>query len=175
MEKNKRRTALGTFTRNENAITVMFDNESPTHIVTPQFEKLQACWNKLEEAHDAYIDSIEGEVDDAILKSLDEPGERYQAVVKRYSEFFRTSSDKDRVELRENEVKDRQEAEKVKREADELVRKEEVRARFDSGKAELQMSITAFKRLAVSLKDSVVVASNSDKRQELKKLESNFN
>ena len=37
------------------------------------------------------------------------------------------------------------------------------------------MSISAFKRLAVSLKDSVDDASDSDKRSELGKLESNYN
>ena len=71
MEKKKRSTALGAFTRNENAINVMIDEKSPTHIVTPQFEKLQACWNKLEDAHDAYIESLEDEdLNDVILNSL---------------------------------------------------------------------------------------------------------
>ena len=175
MEKRKRSTALGAFTRNENTINLMLDEKSPTNILTSQFEKFQACWNKLEEAHDAYIESIDGDVDDVILNSLDDPGARYQDVVKRYSAYFKTSAEQDRVELRANELKDREEEEKLKREAEELTRKAEAKARFDSEKAELQMSISAFKRLAVSLKDSVDKASDLDKRRELEKLESNFN
>ena len=77
MERKKRSTALGAFTRNEKAIHVMFDENSPTHIVTPQFEKLQACWNKLEQAHDAYVESIDdGDLTEDILNSLDDPSER---------------------------------------------------------------------------------------------------
>ena len=175
MEKKKRSTALGAFTRNENAINVMLDEKSPTHIVTPQFEKLQACWNKLEDAHDAYIESLEDEdLNDDILNSLDEPSERYQAVVKRYTTYFKSSTEQDRAELREKELKDRQDEDKLKREAEELTRKAEAQARFDSERAELQMSISAFKRLAVSLKDSVKEASDSHKRRELEKLESDF-
>ena len=175
MEKKKRATALGAFTRNENVINLMLDEKSLTHMITAQFEKFQACWNKLEEAHDAYIESIDGEVDDVILKSLDQPATRYQDVVKRYSTYFKTSTEEDRVALRAKELKDREEEERLKREAEELSRKAEAQARFDSEKAELQMSISAFKRLAVSLKDSVNNASDSDKRLELEKLESNFN
>ena len=175
MEKRKRSTALGAFTRNENTINVMLDELSPTHIITPQFEKLQACWNKLEEAHDAYIESIDGDVDEVTLNSLDEPSTRYQTVVKRYSTYFRTSTEQDRVELRAKELKDREDEEKLKRDAEELTRKAEAQARFDSEKAELQMTISAFKRLAVSLKDSVDDALDSDKRSELEKLESNYN
>ena len=55
MEKRKRTTALGAFTRNENTLKVMFDKSSPPHI-TPQFDKLKAAWYKLEEAHDIFFD-----------------------------------------------------------------------------------------------------------------------
>ena len=175
MEKKKRSTALGTFTRNEKAINTMFDENSPTHLVTPQFEKLQACWNKLEEAHDAYIESIDGDVDDATLNELDGPSERYQAVLKRYTTHLKAYAEQDRADLRQKELNDRKDEEQLKREAEELTRKVDTQARFGSEKAELQLSISAFQRLAVGLKDSVKDASDSDKRRELEKLESNFN
>ena len=116
MEKRKRSTALGAFTRNERTLNLMFDEGSPTHLITPQYEQLQVCWNRLEDAHDAYIESIVGDIDDATMNSLDEPAQRYQDVVKRYSTYFRKNQEKDRDELREREVKDREEDQKVKRE-----------------------------------------------------------
>ena len=54
-------------------------------------------------------------------------------------------------------------------------RRRVAQVRFDNEIAELQMSISAFKRLSVSLKTSVDNASDSDKRSQLEKLETDFN
>ena len=54
--KKKRTTSLGKFTRNLNTLNDMLDNASPKCIVTPQYEKLCNCWNTLEDAHDAFIE-----------------------------------------------------------------------------------------------------------------------
>ena len=105
--KQKRTSALKAFTRNENAIKVMFDAGSPSQIVTAQFQKLQGCWDKLEDAQEAYIESITGAVDDATMNALDEPSTRYQAVVKSYSTFMKTFSEQDRAA----ELKTREEEE----------------------------------------------------------------
>ena len=174
MEKRKRATALGAFTRNENHLNAMLDDASPIHIVTPQFEKLQTCWDKLEQAHDNYIESIAGDIDEETEKSLDDPGKRYQDIVKRYSEYFKNSTVADRESAREKEQKDREAENTLKKEAEEIARKEEAKIRFDNEKAEIQMSISAFNRLAVSLK-TVDEASDSDKRSQLTKLETEFN
>ena len=133
MEKRKRSTALGAFTRNEKTLNTMLDNGSPIHIVTPQFDKLQACWNKLEEAHDNYIESIDinGEVDEAILNSLDEPDTRYQNVVKRYSEFYSISTNADSESVRKREQENREAEEKLRRDSDEAKRAADAKLKFD--------------------------------------------
>ena len=176
MEKRKRTAALSTFTRNVKSLTQMLDSGSPKIVVDTQFEKLQVCWNKLEEAHDEFIKNSEVDLDEdsADMKYLDEPSERHLGMVKRYSENFKTSVVVERDEVQQKDAEARAAEEKFRREAEEKVRKDEVKARFDSAKAELQMSVASFKRLAVSLKDSVINASDSDKRRELEKLEAEF-
>ena len=60
--KKRRTVALGTFTWNEKSLIQMIDTNSPKHIAVPQYEKLQACWNKLEEVHDAFIEVADVEI-----------------------------------------------------------------------------------------------------------------
>ena len=55
------------------------------------------------------------------------------------------------------------------------MRNDEVIAKFDTAKAELKTSMTAFKRLAASKKGSLIAVSDSANRLELEKLESDFN
>ena len=54
------------------------------------------------------------------------------------------------------------------------MRKDELKVKFESAKAELTTSISAFKRLAASKKDSLIAASDSVNRHELEKLEADF-
>ena len=99
MEKTKRTTALGTFARNEQTLKAMLDDECPKDIVTPQYEKLQACWNKLEAAHDHYLETIVGDIDKAEFNKLDEPSDCYHAVLKRYSDFIKGANNVERTQL----------------------------------------------------------------------------
>ena len=174
MEKQKRRVALGTFSRHENTILLMFEKNSPSAILTAQFQKLSAAWEKLEEMHDDYLMSITGEMAEEDEKYLDGPLVRWKAIVERYSDYVNETAGAERVQVMEQEKADRELVEKLKQESEEKTRKKEAKVRFDAEKAEIMVCVTAFKRLVVSLQDSVVEASDWDKRRELEKLEADY-
>ena len=182
-EKRKRITAKGKFTRQEKLLTELLDNSAPEAIVTPQYEKFVQCWNSLEDAHDSYMEiaDFDIEADNEGLKYLEDPSTRYRALVKRYSEFLKTSGDADRDEqkkavddVRAAEETSRKQMEAEKKLADEELRKQQVESNFKSTKAELESSIDSFNRLAIGLKESVISSANSVKQQELDKVNSEF-
>ena len=181
--ERKRITALATFTRTERNLNAMIDDESPKHLVAPQYEKLQACWNKLEEAHDRYIESIEGDdIDEDNLNKLDEPSVRYRTVVKRYSNFLKASDNVERAVLLQTEKENRNAKEVIrqqvateKKTAEDDQQKQEMVVRFESAKAELETGIDAFNRFVTSMKESVANVTESVKRNELGKVEAEFN
>ena len=78
--------------RTLNAIQIMFDEDSPSqtddHCSVSRF----VCLDKLEDAQEAYIESITEDVDDATMNASDEPTVRYQAVVKSYTTLTETVS-----------------------------------------------------------------------------------
>ena len=169
--KKRRSAALSTFTRNEKALNALLDDDSPKQVVTPQFEKLQACWNKLEEIHDAFIEVADGEIPEVDLNKLDEPNERYLAVVKRYSTFLKTSDTVERTQLEQKEKATRDAEEALRKEVEaerkateEEEQKAEMNAKFLSSKAELNTGINAFSRLVASMTLNVGGVSDSVKR-----------
>ena len=174
--KNKRKTARQSFTRNLNTLLQMIENESPENVVTPQYTKLQTYYNKLEEAHECFIESLDEDVpdDSPEMTYLDDPTVSYNDAVKRYSAFLKVNAEVVRVDLQQKEKADREAAETIRMETEETVRKDEMKARFESAKAELATSIAGFKRLALSKKDSLIAASDSINRRELEKLEADF-
>ena len=180
--KKRRSAALSTFTRNEKALNALLDDDSPKQVVTPQYEKLQACWNKLEEIHDAFIEVADGDIPEVDLNKLDEPNERYLAVVKRYSTFLKTSDTVERTQLEQKEkaTRDaeealRKEVEAERRATEEEEQKAEMNVKFLSSKAELNTGIDAFSRLVASMTLNVGGVSDSVKREELSKVETEFN
>ena len=104
----RRKTALGSFTRNENTLRQLITNASPANVVSAQFEKLQACWNKLEEANERCVESLEDEMDDQDpdILYIDAPTIRFDETVKLYSEFAKTSADTVRTELNQAKTAD---------------------------------------------------------------------
>ena len=78
--KRRRKSARHGFTRNLNTLLQMIDDESPECIVTPQYLKLQSCWNKLEEAQDQFIESLNEDLDDDApeMMYLDDPSRTIQ-------------------------------------------------------------------------------------------------
>ena len=90
--KHKRKVALGKFTRVHNTLSKLLDGDPPppTNLVEPQYENLKLVWTALEDAHDDYVGKDEDVADDATgFGYLDEPGERYNTVLVRYSAYLR--------------------------------------------------------------------------------------
>ena len=54
-EKRERSSALRNFTRNLNLINDLFDDAAGNSLVTPQYNKVKSCWERLEEAHDKFM------------------------------------------------------------------------------------------------------------------------
>ena len=181
-EKSKRTAALSTFTRNERTLQAMLDEECPKDMVTPQFEKVQKCWDRLEETHDMYIETIVGEIEVTEQNKLDEPNTRYQAVLKRYSTFIKAANNVERDHLRRIEAEN-QETEKTLRQqvaseqkaAEKVIQEQERTVKFESSRVELATGIDAFSRFVTGIEQSLVDVSESIKRSELAKVEAQFN
>ena len=180
MEKKQRTLALRNFLRNVNSLIDMLDGGVPEVIVTPQYEKFQACWEKLEAAQDAFLNvtDVDVETDPSGFAYIEEPTQQYRRVVLLYSKFLKQQKEVEKAELklklqedRQSQEQDRQRIDAERKVADAELMKEQTKARLDSAKAEL----VAGKRLNLSLKDSVVDASDADKRREWSKVEAEFN
>ena len=182
-EKKMRSHALANFTRAVNTFNNLVDAKSYSNVVIPQFEKVQIYWEKLESAHESFIEKTDIDIDaeDDGLKYLDEPGERHAALLLKYSMYSGGVKDEEKTAA---EVIQRE-----KRQADEEVRKaqveeskiaenerisEEKRNEFTSTKAEFIAAAEAFERLNVSLKGTLENVSSVDKRAELQKVETEF-
>ena len=93
VEDRKRSQALRTLTLNLNKLNDLINDTSPLVIVTPQFDKVMKCWEKLEEAHDDFIlttDIADIDNDPKGVKYIDEPGTRHSAAVKKYSDYMKS-------------------------------------------------------------------------------------
>ena len=89
LSKKKRSQALSNFTRAHNELITYIDESAPPVLTTPQFEKVESCWEKLEAAQDDFIEHTDIDVDTDPLgvAYLDEPGTRHGAALKRYAEY----------------------------------------------------------------------------------------
>ena len=183
MEKRKRSSAKGTFTRQETHLTELLDLKSPMVVVTPQYEKFLQCWNNLEEAHESFlaVEDIDAETHDDGDAYLVDPSKRYRTVVNRYAEYLKSSAETDRAEQKQVEESSRaveeasrKQIEAEKKAAEAELQKQQQELNFASAKAELETSIEAFKRLAEGLKGSISQSSDSIKRRELEKVDAEF-
>ena len=77
MEKKQRTVALRNFLRNMKSLIDMLETESPEELVLPQYQKFQACWEKLEAAQDAFltVTELDVETDPNGFAYIDEPTE----------------------------------------------------------------------------------------------------
>ena len=183
MEKKQRTVALRNFLRNMKSLIDMLETESPEELVLPQYQKFQACWEKLEAAQDAFltVTELDVETDPNGFAYIDEPTEQYRNVVLLYSNYLKKQKEAEKTELNQKLAEDRESSEQhrlrmeaEKKAAEAELAKEQLKARFDSAKAELVAGIEAFKRMNLSLKDCVVEASSADKRREWSKVEAEF-
>ena len=183
--KNKRSQALSNFTRTHNIIEPLLANtDSPSVLVNSQFLKLQETWAKLEEAQDRYIELVtdfDVETDANGIAYLNDAGERYTNALHAYAEYLKKVAVKESLEKKKEAASSKFEGEqRLKTEAqerkvaDELLKTAELDAQFESSKARLVSIMTAFKDTNVDLQDTLAEASDSDKRRELDRLESDF-
>ena len=154
--KRQRSTALMNFSRNGKSFNTLITNAAPLSTVQPAYEKVIACWDKLEEAHDAFlaITDIDLETDARGYKYIDEPAVRHDAVLVSYSNFLK----KDTANVRSAEVKKiedngrlederRKRQAKEDRDAEEVQRKGEVKRKLDTAVAELDEALDSFQRM----------------------------
>ena len=182
--KRKRSVALSHFTKSVNSFTKLVDISSPCSLVTPAFEKVKSCWETLETAHDNYIEVAEVDIDTdpGGLAFLDEPGERLDEVLVRYSTFLKedaraekASEAKKAEDDRLLEDERRKRLAKESKDAEEVQRQEEAERKFENAKAEFFSTVDSFQRLNLGFQDSLEVGSEHDLRDEWSKIESEFN
>ena len=104
--KKKRSIALSAFTRNLNTLLSLMNQSSHIVLVSPQFEKFQQSWDKLEAAHEEFMEKtdIDIEVDSNGLQYLDEPNERKEKGIMCYASYLKISEDDKNKEIfREDE------------------------------------------------------------------------
>ena len=103
VEKRRRSSALGGFTRSVNLLRSSITNESPISVVTPKFEKVNETQDKLEAAQEAFIEKTDIDIEHDGLKYLDVPTETFPNVVKEYSEYFKLVERQDKDDVKRKE------------------------------------------------------------------------
>ena len=103
MEEKQRTVALRNFLRNFNSLIDMLDGGAPEVIVTPQYLKFQACWEKLEAAQDAFLNvtDVDVETDPSGFVYIEEPKELYRRVVLLYSSFLKEQKEVEKAEFQQ--------------------------------------------------------------------------
>ena len=185
-EKKERMLALRNFTRNLNQLNDLLDESAPPALVTPQYDKVKKCWERLEDAHDAFISVVDDndmdiETDKDGLSYIDDPNAKYNTMLKSYASYLKTSDETIRTQTTQKEAEERA-AEKEDRRQIEIARKEEetqlrkvqTKEKFDSAAAELKLAIDSFSRVNAGLEDTLGTASVSYKQKEWEKVQSEF-
>ena len=183
-EKKQRSLAKSNFTRNINKLNSLLDNNvSQAELVTPQFDKVNECYELLEKAHQEFLKAtdINIEEDDDGFAYMEKCDETHATTVGRYSEFLRNEREqqllvertsKDDQEKRE--IENRRMVEQEMKATEQLKLTEERKQKFDSEKAQLTSGIAAFKRMSITMKDNLSEVSAADRRLEFGKVESEF-
>ena len=183
LAKNRRSQAKSSFTRSVHILEDLIADSETILVVTPQFEKMKSCWEKLEKAQEEFIErtDIDIEEDPAGIQYLDGPGDAHLHALKAYSEYYKKSEndrkliDKQKDDAEKQAENDRIEKEnRERKEAEDKRKTEELRATFETAKAEFTSTVETFKSMSLATKDSVDGAADSDKRDALSKLEDEF-
>ena len=158
--------------------------ENPPVLVNPQFVKLQVAWEKLEAAQDVYIEqATDNDIDtDANgITYLDDAGVQSTNALHAYADYLKNREAKDTRDKKRAAADSKlEEDERLKAEAqerklaDEVLKTEEMNSKFETSKTRLMSGITAFKESCDDLQDILGGASDTDKRRELDRLESDF-
>ena len=120
--KQNRANAKGRFTRQELALKDLLDIEADQAVVTPEYHRFADCWNRLNDAHDQFISSVQIDVenDDDGDKYLDPLNVRYKTLVRRYAESLKAGGQKVPAdhEIDDDSARAAEEASRKKIEAD---------------------------------------------------------
>ena len=168
MEKKNRTKAKSDFTRSEKTLRTLIDNNSQSFLVTEQFEKLKICFQKLEDAQDAFLGVTEIDIEEDAngLKYMDGPSDQYDNALTTYSAYLRTSEDTERNQLKKNEEDDLKAVKEVQQ--------GEIREKLRCEKAKLETAIDTFGWTNDNIEDSLAEASDSDKRKEWQRVETEY-
>ena len=183
LSKKKRSQALSNFTRAHNELITYIDESAPPVLTTPQFEKVESCWEKLEAAQDDFIEHTDIDVDTDPLgvAYLDEPGTRHGVALKRYAEYLKKEKVEETRQLEHAAIHQKVvEVERLRTEAreqklleDEL-KAQELVTKFESAKAGFTSRIGTFGELNKDIQVTLGDASDTDKRKEWNRIESDF-
>ena len=186
-EKRERSSALRNFTRNLNLLNELFDDAAGNSLVTPQYNKVKSCWERLEEAHDEFMakadeTAMDIETDPMGYPYIDDASGKYNKMLKRYDAYLKWSDGVQRAEA-EQKKKDDDEAEKEstrkmeedRKEREIQLRKAERKEKFDSAAAELALALDSFCRVNAHFDQSLANASILDKRSDWERVKSEFN
>ena len=184
LSKKKRTQALKQFTRNANLLQGFLDDQSASEIVAPQYEKFRTCWDQLEDAHETFIDETDManiETDKDGFPYLDVPGQQYKELMLKFSTYLKENKQaeknvakEDEKERKLNEKELRKNEEEERKEAENVRLKEENQSKFEAGKAELGVMMSAFKHMCGNLQKSLESASAPQKKVEWKKVEDEY-
>ena len=94
-EKKAQTKALRNFTRNLNSLNELLNDAAVNSLVSPLYEKVKICWEKLEYAHDAYIDAVDAAVVDVEndpegYPYIDDANTKYNKMLKQYSAYLKS-------------------------------------------------------------------------------------
>ena len=176
--KKLRTNAKKNYTRTLNIVNALLADESPADLVKPQFDKLTSYWDKHEAAHDEYVDLNDDDAEDTFL---DQSALNHQEVLKQYSAFLKKEKVDEGTHSKQKAEEDKRlEDERVQREARERkIIEDEKRAaerdmNFETEKGELLSMVESFRSFSTGIEDSLGGASDSDKRNEWLKVESEY-
>ena len=99
-----RKYALSSFTRSLNTLGTLMEESSPISIVSPIYEKMSKNWEKLEVAHEEFINvtDIDIEGQDG-LQFLDAPEKKRQSILVKYSEYLKQAEEEGKEDKRRGE------------------------------------------------------------------------
>ena len=183
--KRDRSTALRNFTRNLNTLNELFKEADIGNLVTPQYEKVKVCYEKLEDAQDAFISAADQGMDidndpDG-YPYMDDASAKYNAMLKEYAGYLKALNEVQHAEdvqkrkddaVAEREIQQKLEEDRAQME--QQLRKAERKEKFDSAAAELKLALTSFSRVNRDFDSSFGDAALSDARKEWNRIQSEF-
>ena len=185
-ERRERSSALRNFTRNLNLLNELFDEAAENILVTPQFEKVKSCWEKLEDAHDRFMATVDEKVMDIDTDPegylyIDESTGKYNKTLKRYSAYLKWSQSTQREETerkkKEDEDTEREFNRKLAEDREEKeiqLRKADKKEKFESAAAELMFALESFCRVNDDIEECLLDAAVLDKRKDWERVQAEF-